>query len=174
MGQVDASDVEVAAAVVQAAPVRRSRFSFSHRNGIDAKGRVVLPASYRPAFAEGGMATIWRGPALAAMTLADWDAYVDGIAASLAVSGEPDPGAVLDVLWQHSFEVKLDLQGRISLPDALRVRAGLGDEVLFVGCGDRVELRPAAQGPDEMAATEDHLATLAMLQSAHGLPSVGS
>lgn len=173
MGQVDASDVEVATEV-PAAPVRRSRFAFSHRNGIDAKGRVVLPASYRPAFADGGMATIWRGPALAAMTLGDWDRYVDGIAASLAVSGEPDPGAVLDVLWQHSFEVRLDLQGRISLPDALRIRAGLGDEVLFVGCGDRVELRPVDEGAERVAAVEDHLDTLAMLQSAHGLPRTGS
>ena len=92
----------------------------------------------------------------------------------LAASNEPDPGGILTTLWRFSVDVRPDLQGRITLPEALRTRAGLGSEVLFVGCGDRIEVRAAVETPEQLADIEDHLATLAMLQSAHGLPRAGS
>ncbi len=177
MGQVETTDVgaPAAAPTVAVAPtVTPPRFSFAYRNGIDAKGRVVLPAPYRPHFAEGGKATVWRGPSLAAMTYADFDAYVAGVAASLAAGGEPDPGAILDVLWEHTIDVRPDIQGRISLPDSLRALAGLGSEVQFVGCGDRVEMRPVDDSAERAETVQDHLATLAMVQATYGLPRVGS
>lgn len=174
MGQVETAEMGAGTATTVAVPAAaRPRFSFSYRNGIDAKGRTVLPAPFRPAFAEGGKATIWRNHSLAAMTYADFDAYVDGLAASLAASNEADPAAVLDVMWEHTIDVRPDIQGRILLPDSLRAQVGLGSEVQFVGLGDRVELRPVDDTEVRAAEVQDHLDTLAMLQAAHGLPRAG-
>ena len=42
-----------------------------HTNGIDAKARVVMPASFRPAFAGGGLLTVWQDRCLAAFPLVE-------------------------------------------------------------------------------------------------------
>ena len=39
-----------------------------------------------------------------------------------------------------AFEIKLDVQGRFVLPESLMNFAGIKEEVVFVGLGDRVEI----------------------------------
>lgn len=178
MGQAPTNEVaEVGAdsAVAPASPTAsRPRFTWEYRNGVDAKSRVVLPAPYRPAFAEGGYLTVWQDRCLAAMPVAEFDAYVAHLEGALAGSHEVEPEAILRELWRTTLDFRLDIQGRLSLAEPLREAVGLGGEVRFVGFGRRVELWPAEVTAEQEAERDDHRATIALLQSSYDVPRQGS
>lgn len=143
-----------------------------YTNGIDSKSRVVMPSAFRAAFAEGGFLTPWRGVCLAAMGPDEFDRYRAHTARHLADRQEPDIDGILRTLWSSTAEVRLDVQGRLVLPEEVRSQVGITDEVRFVGYGTRVELWPAAVTPDELDERADHLATLSAVQGAY-LPDLG-
>lgn len=178
MGQVPANDVAEATApgalAAPAAPPSRPRFTWEYRNGVDAKSRAVLPAPYRSDFADGGYLTVWQGRCLAAMPVDEFDRYVDHLKGALAVSHEVEPDAILRELWRSTLDFRLDVQGRLSLPESLRGAVGIGSEVRFVGFGNRVELWPVEVTAAEEAEREDHRATISLLQSSYDVPRQGS
>lgn len=156
-----------------AAPARH-RFTWEYRNGVDAKSRVVMPAPYRPAFADGGYLTVWQDRCLAAMPVAEFDAYVAHLEGALAGSHEVEPEAILRELWRTTLDFRLDIQGRLSLAEPLREAVGLGGEIRFVGFGRRVELWPADVSAEQEAERDDHRATISLLQSSYDVPRQGS
>ena len=178
MGQVPdtamgEAGVESAAVAAAPAPVR-PRFTWEYRNGVDAKSRVVMPAPYRAAFADGGYLTVWQDRCLAAMPAAEFDAYVTHLEGALAGSHEVEPEAILRELWRTTLDFRLDIQGRLSLAEPLREAVGLGGEVRFVGFGRRVELWPAEVTAEQEAERDDHRATISLLQSSYDVPRQGS
>ncbi|HMJ76221.1 MAG TPA: hypothetical protein VK507_09620 [Iamia sp.] len=162
------------ALVAPAAAPPRARFTWEYRNGVDAKSRVVLPAPYRPAFADGGYLTVWQDRCLAAMPAAEFDAYVTHLEGALAGSHEVEPEAILRELWRTTLDFRLDIQGRLSLAEPLRQAVGLGREIRFVGFGRRVELWPAEVTAEQEAERDDHRATISLLQSSYDVPRQGS
>ena len=178
MGQVPTTEVgEVGTAAAVAAPPAapaRPRFTWEYRNGVDAKSRVVMPAPYRSAFADGGYLTVWQDRCLAAMPVAEFDAYVAHLEQALAVSHEVEPDAILRELWRTTLDFRLDIQGRLSLAEPLREAVGLGGEIRFVGFGRRVELWPAEVTAEQEAERDDHRATISLLQSSYDVPRQGS
>lgn len=160
-----ATEGSEASAEAEAAALRLcGRFT----NGLDAKSRVVMPATFRVPFtADGGLLTPWRGPCLAAMSPAEFDAYATRAAADLVAANEDDVDGILRTLWSSTVAFSLDLQGRMVLPEDVRSQVGITDEVRFQGRGRRVELWPGLVTPDELDARADHLATLAVVQSAY-------
>ncbi|HYI61835.1 MAG TPA: hypothetical protein VEW93_08535 [Acidimicrobiales bacterium] len=153
---------------VAAAPVDTAlRLCGRYTNGIDSKSRVVMPAPFRAAFAAGGYLTPWRGTCLAAMGPGEFDRYRAHTARQLADRGEPDIDGVLRTLWSSTAEIRLDIQGRLVLPEEVRSQVGITDEVRFVGHGRRVELWPAVVTPDELDERADHLATLTAVQGTY-------
>jgi len=166
MGQM----AEVEAAVAAATAPERARFCFEYTNGVDAKSRVVMPASFRAPFEGGGLLTVWQGRCLAAMPRPEWDAYVDGMVLALGASHEEHPDEVLRELWRSTMEIKLDIQGRLALDAAVRASVGIGSEVRFVGFGRRVELWPAAVTAEQQADRDDRRATVSLLQGSYDVP----
>lgn len=163
MGQEEVTVDAPQATSGSTAPSVAHRFCSRYTNGVDAKGRVVMPASFRPAFAPGGYLTVWQDRCLAAFPTTEFDRYVAHIGRGLASSGEGAPDAVLRELWATTTEMRLDVQGRLALPEDLRTLVGIGADVQFQGFGSRVELWPTgAIDPDDSA---DHRATIGMLQS---------
>jgi MraZ protein len=150
-----------------AAPDAGLRLCGRFTNGIDAKSRVVLPSAFRPAFEGGGFLTPWKGICLAAMGPAEFDRYRAHTARLLTDRGEPDVDGVLRTLWSSTVEFRLDLQGRLVLPEEVRNQVGITDEVRFIGYGRRVELWPAAVTATELDERADHLATLATVQGTY-------
>src|SRR5688500_18817527 len=123
MGQVPTHEVDEAGAISAAAAptaATRPRFTWEYTNGVDTKARVVLPAPYRPAFAHGGYLTVWQDRCLAAMPVAEFDAYVAHLESALAGSHEVEPEAILRELWRTTLDFRLDIQGRLSLAEPLR------------------------------------------------------
>lgn len=99
--------------------------TFEHR--IDGKGRLVLPSTYRSAFADGGMAALVEDYA-ALFTHDGWDVYRRRLESTGSFTRE-------DLRWLFSVASPFepDAQNRILLPQKLRDRAGLGQDITIVG-----------------------------------------
>ena len=133
-----------------AAPVDRPFFVDHSRQKIDDKGRLILPASYRSAFATGGYVTYWAESTLALLTPDEYKRRFRRIQRSLR-SGETAgqellaPREALRVLTALSHTFQSDMQGRFVIKSELRERAGIDGEVEIVGSGYRIEVMPAGR-----------------------------
>lgn len=118
-------------------------FVSTFRNKVDAKGRVSVPASFRAALAQEGFDGVYLYPALDAEAL-------DGGGQRLM----DEIGGLLDQLPPYSDErdhlstalfgaseiLKIDGDGRMMLPEAMKSHAGITSEVVFVGLGHKFQL----------------------------------
>lgn len=118
---------------------------------IDDKGRLVLPAAYRAAFAEGGFVT-YMGEYAALFTEEGWQQY----RRRLELSGSFDRQE-LQVLFSFASPFAPDAQHRIALGSRLRSRVGLEREVSIVGSGSHAAIYPrdAWARIEEQAAAPD-------------------
>jgi MraZ protein len=110
------------------------RFSYT----VDAKGRLAVPARFRPELA--GEVVLTRGidPCLALYPMASWQplaAKVDAL--SIA---DPDTRAFRRLVFAEAVNLELDGQGRILLPSDLRDYAGIVREAMVVGVNTSVEI----------------------------------
>jgi MraZ protein len=101
---------------------------------IDGKGRLVLPASWRSGFAEGGfLAFLGRNGGLFPPTA--WEQY----RRRLETSGNFDRDAMAYVLSLVT-PFQPDAQNRINVPGRLRQKLGLDRDVTLAGAGSYVAL----------------------------------
>ncbi len=116
---------------------QRTRFVGTYEHGLDDKGRMVLPSKIRAQLGETAMVAM-ADDCLGLWTLDGFDA----IAAELAhmVRTKEVEAKVLRKFMAFAAEVTPDQQGRIIIPHALRVHAGLGSEVVVNGRHDRAEI----------------------------------
>ena len=162
------ADEQTEAEAAPAAPRRILDLGGEYTNGLDGKGRVVLPAPHRWAFEDGGRLLPWQGECIAALPEVAYRAHVlDVHRQLLQASAVGEPVEVIRELRRSAFEIRLDIQGRLTLPEEMRRLAGIDDEVRFVGNGSRVELWPAVDSTDRAEARADHRATIALLQRAY-------
>ena len=118
-------------------------FLYTTENGIDAKGRVSVPASFRAAVASDPLNGIyvWRsfnGPFLEGCGQRLMDEYADAL-------DEMDPYddrrvAIERVIFGGARALTFDSTGRISLPKEFADFAGLDARATFVGLGKRFEI----------------------------------
>jgi MraZ protein len=119
-------------------------------NGIDAKGRVSVPADFRATVTGQGFAGvyIWRSPHGAYLEgggLRLLEDYADAI-------DEMDPydparTAHERVIFGGAKGLMFDSTGRVTLPKDLIDHAGLTKQAVFIGMGQRFEVwDPAAHG----------------------------
>ena len=126
------------------------RFVSTFTNRLDAKGRVSVPASFRAVLerqslapAAGSSPNIYCYPALDAPAL---DAGGEGLAATIdgLLAGLPDYSDERDelsvALYGDVHLLAVDGDGRIVLPEGLRRHAGLGQQVTFVGLGQKFQI----------------------------------
>lgn len=118
--------------------------TFEHR--IDGKGRLVLPSTFRSAFADGGMAALIEDYA-ALFTREEWDIYRRRIESSGNFTRE-------DLRWLFSIASPFepDNQNRISLPPRLRQHTGLDQDIALVGSVRYVALFPSEEWARREAA----------------------
>ncbi|HEX6493568.1 MAG TPA: cell division/cell wall cluster transcriptional repressor MraZ [Candidatus Dormibacteraeota bacterium] len=130
----------------------------SYRHGVDAKGRVAIPAKLRGGLPEGSMLARGMERRLVIWPPDEWDAMCRRMRAES--SGPFLRG------WERSHfantrQVELDAQGRLLLDAASRRYAGIEDRCVFVGLGNRVELvGEAIWDADEAAMTPERFTEL--------------
>ncbi len=128
-------------------------FFSSHEGGLDQKGRVSIPASFRAAL--GGANKVYLMPALDKSGCLEGGGeellqYYRAIFARMA-PGNPKRASFRAAVFSNIVELGFDSTGRIVLPKSLIEAAGLTDRVLFAGHDDRFQV----WDPDRFAAYAD-------------------
>jgi MraZ protein len=125
------------------------RFVSTFTNKLDAKGRVSIPAGFRDVLARDGYSGadakggIYCYPALDAPAL---DAGGESLARKIddllkGLSDYSDERDQLSVaLYGDVHVLKIDGEGRIVLPEELRLHAKLEGEITFVGLGQKFQI----------------------------------
>jgi MraZ protein len=108
--------------------------TFEHT--IDGKGRLVLPASYRSAFDDGGVLT-FLGEYAALFTPDGWDTYRRKLQQAGTFTR-----LELQYLFSFVSPFRPDGQHRITLSPRLRDKAGIERDVTLVGSGSHVAVYP--------------------------------
>lgn len=126
---------------------------------LDDKGRLILPAKFRDAFADGLVLTRGQENCLYAYPAAEFARVHEQLRmAPLTSKQARDFSRVL--LSGASDEVP-DRQGRITVPPALRRYAGLDRECAVIGAGVRVEVWDAAAWEGYLAVQEERFSSTA-------------
>lgn len=136
-------------------------FEGTFKNAVDEKGRVAIPAKHREVLRsmeeERVMVTyhfVNPNPCLDLYPTTEWRKLIDRL--------EQMPGSFgqartyfESVYIGQAQSVHLDKQGRILVPQSLRERGALGEEVSFVGSRNKVRLFGARNYEDIVDAYQD-------------------
>ncbi|MCO8126759.1 hypothetical protein NHL50_06035 [Acidimicrobiia bacterium EGI L10123] len=141
-------DASTSAAPVHAASQFRGRGEYA----IDDKGRLTLPVQMRKALLGGGSLVVLDGRAVI------WDeptycAAVDQLNERVT-AGDLTSTQVRGFL-SSTHLVSPDSQGRIVIPHAVRIEAGLERDVLVLGAGPRIEIVPVGDAALDAGLTVD-------------------
>lgn len=115
-----------------------TRFVGRFEHSLDAKGRVILPAKFRPPFEHGAYLSEYHDGCLALWTPEEFEREMTG-RLDAAARG-PTGRQVMRVWAAGSEEVEVDRQGRMPIANHLRQFARLAEGVLVNGAIDHIEL----------------------------------
>ena len=121
-------------------------FIGAYTHAVDAKGRVAIPAKFRAQLEDGAVVVCWVEGCAAIFPKAAFEAMAADFKSEITASD--DSRAVSRHLFASAYELERDSQGRVVLPAAIREWAGLANEAVIVGAGDRVDI----WSPDAWAA----------------------
>jgi MraZ protein len=127
-------------------------FSGEYEHALDEKGRLIIPAKFRPGLAEGLFVTRGMDGCLFVFPPNAWGILSEQVA-NLPLS---QPGARLFCRMIFSgTECKLDKQGRILLPLPLREHANIENEVVVIGVNSRLEIWSKERWQEQTTRMED-------------------
>jgi MraZ protein len=135
-----------------------ARFFGRYEHSLDTKGRVILPARFRPHFDTQAYVSQYEDRCLAVWTPDEFEKQMADMEATQGLSRQERNLARIRAAG--SAEVELDRQGRIAIPVPLREFAGLSGAVLVTGALNRIELWNPEEWdqrvkPSEARLTED-------------------
>lgn len=109
-----------------------------YQHTLDTKGRIAIPAKFRSKLERGAIVTRGLDRCLFVLGTKEWDELVQKlIALPLAQSNSR---AFVRLMLAGATDVAFDMQGRILIPDYLRVYAHLARNVVIAGLYTRLEL----------------------------------
>jgi len=113
-------------------------FLGEYQHALDPKGRVILPAPFRPDLEEGLIMTIGHDRCLSIHPMADWEAVLVELR-KLRLTDERSR-SYARVLTSSAQPETLDRQGRVTIPARLRNYAGLTRDCTVIGRDRHVEV----------------------------------
>lgn len=119
------------------------RFVSNFTLRLDSKGRVSIPAAFRSVLVRDGFEGLYCYPALDTPAIdAGGNALIREIE---SLTGQYPPFSegreqFARALYGTSETLKIDGEGRVSLSEALKVHAGIGEAVAFVGLGHKFQI----------------------------------
>jgi MraZ protein len=114
-------------------------FVGQYEHSLDAKGRIVLPASFRAAFEQSGFLIKGSEACLALMTPNQFGDLAREMSGRSKV-GDASQRAAKRSFGAGAARVLPDKQGRIAVPEELREYAGLERDCMIIGSIDEVEI----------------------------------
>jgi MraZ protein len=138
-------------------------FFGEYRHALDAKGRVSLPQEFRENLGGTCVLTKGRDECLLGFSAEEWEQVTAELSALPA--SQPEVRAIQRHFFGSAAILKIDAQGRVLIPEALREFGGLDREIVFAGSGqgkfevwDRARF-DAAAGPALNALNNTTLVT---------------
>lgn len=129
------------------------------QHSIDEKGRLAIPAKFRPPLAEGLVVTRGIDRCLYVWTLDRWQELAQRMSKLPIV--QENARRITRHFFSGAVDTKMDKMGRIIIPQFLREYAGLGDEVVVVGANTNVEIWGLERWKDEVSMAEEQSSVLA-------------
>jgi len=140
-------------------------FLGEYEHALDDKGRLAIPARYRPALSDGLVITRGFDRCLFVYALEEWRAIAERLAKLPMM--QADARRLHRLLFAGAVDTSLDKLGRVVIPQFLRTYAELSDDVVVVGVMNRLEIWSKANWEAERREAEaqsaqlaEHLATL--------------
>jgi MraZ protein len=127
-------------------------FIGEYQHNIDQKGRIAVPAKFRPQLGSGVVVTRGLDHCLFIYTETEWQELAQKLVA-LPLT-QANSRAFVRLMLAGAMQVSLDSQGRILLPDYLREYAGLNKEAVIAGLFNRVEIWDRQKWQEYKARTE--------------------
>ena len=128
-------------------------FLGQYAHTIDSKGRLTLPAKFRPGFEDGIVITLGLDGCLFAFPRAKWGELAARIEA-LPITN-PDARTFARLMFANADDSEPDRQGRVLIPAFLREYAHLEGDVVVTGLNSRIELWDPARWQEVRAATAE-------------------
>ena len=136
-------------------------FVGAHERQLDPKGRLAVPASFRPRLEPRCYVAFGQDKCIDVLTVETFESVVEDTLAKVR-RGELDR-SFQRALAANTLEVAIDAQGRITLDERMREYAGLAlnSKVVVAGSFDRIEIweptrheRMTAQGTGQIAGND--------------------
>lgn len=129
-----------------------------HERQLDPKGRLALPASFRPRLEPRCYLAFGKDKCIDVLTTEAFE-QVAQLMLQKVNAGEMDRNEQR-ALAHNTFEVTIDAQGRINLEEKLREYAGVtpGSRVVVAGSFDRVEIWEPSRHDRNIAAGTEQIA----------------
>lgn len=113
-------------------------FTGEFAHSIDEKGRLAIPAKFRPRFKEGAVVTRWLERSLAVFPATRFGELQERVS-KLPLSSR-NAREFSRFLMSGAHEDEPDGQGRVVVPQHLRAYAGIRNEAIVVGANDHLEI----------------------------------
>jgi MraZ protein len=133
-------------------------FLGTHSPRLDDKNRVILPAKFREALAEGLVMTKGQDRCLVVWTSTGFADYAESLRNAPQTTDQTR--RYTRVLFASAYDDVPDKQGRITIPSQLREYAGLTRECVVVGADTRIEIWDSAAWESYLADTEQSFVEL--------------
>ena len=127
-------------------------FLGEYEHSVDAKGRIAVPAKFRPQLEAGLVVTRGFERCLQVYPMEAWGVLAERVS-SLSL-GDANARRLSRHLFASAFDTELDKQGRILLPATLRGYAEITDGAVVAGMNTFFEI----WSTDAWAATREEMA----------------
>lgn len=122
------------------------------KHNVDEKGRLAVPAKFRDLLTNGAIITRGLDHCLFVFGHAEWDTLVKKLVA--LPLAQANSRAFARLMLAGAMDVKVDVQGRVLVPDYLRAYAGLKKQVVVAGLYNRIEIWDETKWEEYKAKTE--------------------
>ncbi len=126
---------------------------------LDDRGRIAVPAKWRPALGEGLVVTRGIERCLFLWSMDDWSSIAEKLSRLSLM--QTDARRIHRLLFSGATDAAPDRLGRVLLPGFLRDYAELRDSVVLVGLLNRVEIWSRDNWHAERSQAEEQSAQLA-------------
>ncbi len=112
-------------------------FMGTYEHGLDAKGRVIVPAKLREGLGESFVVTLGLDGCLFAYPMEEWEGFIDKLK---GLPGNKEGRKLQRHFMANAALCEVDKQGRTLIPAKLREAAGLTKDIIFVGVLSKIEI----------------------------------
>ena len=112
-------------------------FMGEYNHGLDAKGRIIVPAKFRESLGNEFVVTMGLDGCLFVYPNDEWSRFVNDLK---ALPGSKEARQLQRYFMAGAVSCEVDKQGRILIPQKLREHAGLEKEIVFVGVVNKIEV----------------------------------